>query len=240
MIGLIIQARMGSTRLPGKALKKVMGRPILAYQIERLQAVSNIDKLVVATTILQQDDPIIDLCEEMQIAYHRGSERDLLQRYLETALRFGFKTIVRSTGDCPLIDPKIVEKGVELFNVSQVDYLSNTLQRSYPRGMDVEIFSLEALEKADQCQDPALREHVTPPFYHSDQFIVSQFTDDQDNSHLRLTVDTQDDFSLVKKIFESLYPKNRGFSLKNILNILKKHPDWVKINQYIEQKKVGD
>lgn len=240
MIGLIIQARMGSTRLPGKALKKVMEKPLLAYQIERLQAVSNIDKLVVATTPLQQDDPIIALCEEMQVAYHRASERDLLQRYLETAQRFDFQTIVRSTGDCPLIDPKIVEKGVELFNLSRVDYLSNTLQRTYPRGMDVEIFSLKALEKADQCQDPVLREHVTPPFYLTDQFIVSQFTDDQDNSDLRLTVDTQEDFSLVEKIFESLYPEKRNFSLENILNLLKKHPDWVKINLQIKQKELGD
>ena len=143
----IIQARMGSTRLPGKVLKTVMGKTLLEYQIERVKEAQMIDQIIIATTMKKIDEPIVNLCERLGVDYFRGSEHDVLSRYFETATNFNIDVIVRITSDCPLIDPEIIDKVVShyLNHREKLDYASNTLERTYPRGLDTEVFSYNAL-----------------------------------------------------------------------------------------------
>ena len=140
---IIVQARMSSTRLPGKVLKTVLGKPLLGYQIERLQHVQNADDVVVATTINPADDPIVEFCQTSQTQFYRGSEEDVLSRYYYAAQQFNADTVVRVTSDCPLIDPQVVEQVIRTYlqNIPSYDYVSNCLSRTYPRGMDTEVFS---------------------------------------------------------------------------------------------------
>ena len=164
---IIVQARMGSTRFPGKILKKVMGRPLLEYQIERLRRVKNINDVVIATTTNQIDKPVKELCEELHCSYFRGSESDVLLRYYETAVKFNAECVVRVNSDCPLIDPGVIDEIIEYyFNHNELDYVSNILEKSYPIGLHTEVFSMKALRQANDNANSAIeREHVTPYIY---------------------------------------------------------------------------
>lgn len=241
-VALIVQARMGASRLPGKPLLKVLDKPLLLYLVERLKRVKYGSKLVVATTRERRDFPIVDLMQKEGIRVIRGSEEDVLSRYLLAARELDAKIIVRITADCPLIDPAIIDGAIHLFLKAKppCDYLSNTLERTYPRGMDVEVFSRKALERANRdASSMSEREHVTLYLYrHPELFTLRGFCYKENFSHLRLTVDTKDDFFLIKKIVEFLYPKNPHFRLEDMLELLKKHPAWVKLNQYVKQKEV--
>lgn len=237
----IIQARMGSTRLPGKILKKINSRPLLSYQIERLQHSQYIDELVIATTKKKQDDLIVQFCKENAISYFRGSETDVLARYYEAALAFKADAIVRITSDCPIIDVQVVDKTIQYFiDNGKFDYVSNTVERTYPRGLDTEIFSFEALEKA--YKEAVLerdREHVTAYFYTNPTvFSIGYIKNDMDYSKYRWTVDTEEDFELIKKIIQALYVKKTLFTLKDTINVMKENPTWFNINAHIEQKKL--
>ncbi len=241
---IIVQARMASTRLPGKILKEVMGKTLLEYQIERLHRVRLVDQIVIATTDQIQDQPIVDLCIKLNVPHFRGSEMDVLERYYGASLQYNADSIVRVTSDCPLIDPAVIDRVLEFYQKhhEEYDYVTNTLEpeHTYPRGMDTEVFSFRALQEAYfEATDQPEREHVTVfikrrperyrlanvPYYHN-------------YSNYRWTVDTPEDFELISKIISNLCPLKPCFTLEDCLALLKEHPEWTKINRNIIQKKV--
>lgn len=236
----IIQARMGSTRLPGKILKEVNGRPLLSYQLERLGLSEYINQIVIATTIKKQDDIIEEFCIDQTIPVYRGSESDVLARYYEAALKFKPEIIVRITSDCPIIDSQVVDRTIQYFIEHDFDYVSNTVERTYPRGMDTEVFSFEALQKA--YQESFLnrdREHVTAYFYSNpEKFKIGSVRNETDYSKYRWTVDTVEDFELIRLIIEKLYDENPYFSMNEVINLMEQNPTWYKMNAHIEQKKI--
>lgn len=241
-IVIIIQARMGSTRLPGKILKQVLGKPLLDYEMERLHHVKLAKSLVVATTTAPIDDIIEKHCHQKGYKIFRGSEDDVLDRYMKAAKASHADAVVRISGDCPLIDPAIVDEAINLYltNYPFVDYVSNTLERTYPRGLDVEVFSFKALEAAcRESTSPQEREHVTPYIWrHPETHPQLSLTQNKDESHHRWTVDTHEDLALITKILESLYPVKPQFHKDQIIALLNQHPDWSKINQHIKQKSI--
>ncbi|WP_058307195.1 cytidylyltransferase domain-containing protein [Gracilibacillus massiliensis] len=235
----IIQARMGSSRLPGKVLRKVMGKPLLYYQLMRVSRASKLDDLVVATSTLSKDNRIVNFCTSHNINYYRGSEQDVLTRYVEAARKSGADVIVRLTADCPLMDPILIDQLVECFLSEQdVDYLSNVITRTYPRGLDIEVFSNSALMKVNQLATTAShREHVTSYFLaHSEKFLLRNVSNQHDISCHRWTVDTIEDFQLIEHILTELYPNNRYFSVDDVLEILEHHPEWYQLNRGVKQK----
>lgn len=243
-IVIIVQARMTSTRLPGKVLKTVNGKPLLEYQIERLQKVTANDEIVVATTQNETDLPIVELCERLRIPCFRGSENDVLTRYYGAAKQYKADIVVRVTSDCPLLDYRIVNLVIGHFknNINKLDYVSNSIEETYPRGMDVEVFSFNALEEAyRQAVDVPDREHVTPYLYrHPDKYRLFNIPYKKNISAHRWTVDTKDDYTLVSRIIECLYPINPGFSMEDILCLMEQHPDWCLLNQHVKQKAYGE
>ncbi|MCJ7841377.1 glycosyltransferase family protein [Lederbergia sp. NSJ-179] len=237
----IIQARMGSTRLPGKVLKEVLNKPLLEYQLERVAKAKKLDGVVIATTTNAQDSAIVKLCGKMGVPVFRGSEKDVLARYFAAASHFQADVIIRLTSDCPVIDPEIIDKVIHAYLVhqNQYDYVSNTIKRTFPRGMDTEVFSYQALQKChEQAKLKGHREHVTSYMYqHPEQFSLYNVENPIDESAHRWTVDTWDDFLLIKKIIESLYPSQPNFTTADILSTLDLHSEWREINQHVEQKK---
>jgi len=240
---ILVQARMTSTRLPGKVLKTVLGKPLLEYQIERLQRVRLADAVVIATTTNDTDDPIVALCDRLSVSCVRGSEEDVLGRYYEGAIAHQADVIVRVTSDCPLIDPAIIDRVIQTYldGAGAFDYVSNALQRTYPRGMDTEVFSFSALKEAYQeSTAPPDREHVTPFINRRpERYRFGHVYDKTDTSHHRWTVDTPEDFELIRRILESIYPTNPHFSMHDCLEVLQQHPDWSLLNTHIEQKQYG-
>ncbi|QCJ40992.1 acylneuraminate cytidylyltransferase [Bacillus sp. S3] len=238
-IGAIIQARMGSTRLPGKILKKVLGKTLLEYQIERVKRSKLINEIVIATTISDNDTPIVELCESLGISYYRGSEDDVLSRYYEAANEFSFETIIRLTSDCPLIDHEIIDQTIELYLSNQFDYTANIINRKFPRGLDVEVFSKETLKKLHEtARKHGHREHVTTfIFDHQELFKMGSLEAAEDFSHLRWTVDTIEDFLLIEKILTAIYPVHPTFLTKDVIELLNRNKDWMLLNSAIQQKK---
>lgn len=237
---ILIQARMGAARLPGKPLFKVLGRPLLSYLIERLKHVSNADKVIVATSIHPRDKLIADAAQKAGAEVFRGSENDVLDRFYQAAKQAQADIVVRITADCPLMDPSLVEKLIGLY-ISKNDpwlFASNTIQRTFPRGMDIEVFSIQALEEAwNKAKLPYEREHVTPYLYtHPERFAQIQLTQKIDQSLCRWTVDTPEDFRLISKLLAAIYPINPNFSLKELCQIYNTHPEWHAINAHIQQK----
>jgi spore coat polysaccharide biosynthesis protein SpsF len=238
----IVQARMGSTRLPGKHMKTVLGKPLLGYLIERLRRVSLSHALVIATTDNPLDDILVEYCRSENCDYFRGSEEDVLDRFYQCSQKYQADAIVRVCADCPLIDPYIIDQVISCYLqlYPKIDYVANTLRRTYPRGMDVEIFSFHSFQKVTlAAKTQPEHEHVTPYYYlHPDLFILENVADKEDNSRYRLTVDTDDDFKLIRLILEDLYPKNSLFCLNDIVVLMKHHSDWVKINENVHQKSI--
>jgi len=239
---IIVQARMTSTRLPGKVLKVIAGRPMLSYQIERLRRVQHADQLVIATTINDADEAIVALCVSEGIAYTRGSEHDVLSRYDDAAAQFRATTVVRITSDCPLLDPEIVDSAITTYYepTGCYDYVSNMIEPTYPCGMSVEVMSARALHEANaEAKDQQEREHVTPFIYwRPDRFRLKSLTIQPNLSHHRWTVDTPEDFLLVSHIIETLYPIRPKFTMSDVLELLAKHPDWESINRHVMQRDV--
>jgi spore coat polysaccharide biosynthesis protein SpsF len=241
---LTIEARMRSSRLPGKVLKPILGRPMLALMIERLRHARTIDGIVVATTDNPSDDPIARLAAELDVGCFRGSEEDVLARVLGAARHYGGDVIVETTGDCPLNDPAIVDKVVSDYRIGGADFVSNNLEYSTPIGTDVRVFSTDSLAEIDRIsQDPADREHVSLHYWeHPEKYRLRNVTTEMPPgvSGLRLTVDTPEDFELVRQVFEELYPSKLIFSLSDILELFQRRPDLPAINQNIQQKAVRE
>jgi spore coat polysaccharide biosynthesis protein SpsF len=227
----IIQARMSSARLPGKVLKDILGKPMLAHQIERVRRARLVDLAVVATSEEASDDPIAKLCARENIACHRGSLTDVLARFQSAEEQFGpTECIVRLTGDCPLTDPAIVDACVALQAANGADYTSNT--KTYPDGLDVEVITSAALGRAArEATDPYDREHVTPFLYrNSDLFARDTLSYLRDLAHLRWTVDTPADFAFVERVFTELWPNNPAFGWRDVLALIKARPEIAAIN----------
>jgi spore coat polysaccharide biosynthesis protein SpsF len=240
---IIVQARMASTRLPGKIMKEVLGKTLLEHQIERLRRVKQADKLVIATTDHGEEQPIVDLCERLEVDSFRGSENDVLSRYYGAATQYGADMVVRITSDCPLIDPAVVDGVIDHFQRrhSEVDYASNTFpELTYPCGMDTEVFSYRALKEAYQeAVDLPEREHVTIFIKRRpERYRIVNLPYRQDVSRHRWTVDTPEDLELIARILTALYPQNPEFTLEDCLDLLKKHPEWEEINGEVRQKLV--
>lgn len=239
---IIDQARMTSTRLPGKVMKEVSGKPLLEYQIERLKRANEADELVIATTINDTDQPILELCQRLGVAYYRGSEEDVLSRYYEAATKFGADLVVRVTSDCPLIDPTVANKVIKYYkdNWDNCDYVSNILTRTYPRGMDTEVFSYKVLQEAFfYAKEQPEREHVTPYIcWHPERYKLDNVSHHENQCQHRWTVDQIEDFLLIENIIKALYPNNPQFNTTDVLNILKENPEWVELNAGVEQKQI--
>lgn len=232
MIGCIIQARMGSTRLQGKVMKLLDGKnPSLFYTISQLKNCKLIDKIVVATTTSNEDDVIEDYVKTLGMDVFRGSKHDVLDRYFQCAQKFSFSKILRVTADCPLIDPTIVDKGISTFLKNSYDYVTNTFPRTYPDGNETEIFSYALLKLAhDNTLLPSEREHVTPYFKNNpNMFKIKNFSYSKDISNLRWTLDYDEDLTLIKKIISKI--KFRPILLENILSLFENEPDLIDINK---------
>jgi len=238
----IVQARVGSTRLPGKVLKKICGKTVLEHDVERLKKIENIDEIIIATTELERDTRIVEECKKINVKYFRGSEQNVLERYYYAAKKNNADIVVRITSDCPLIDPKVSSEIIEFYleNKEKYDYISNTIDRTYPRGLDTEVFSFKALKKAfEEAVLDRDKEHVTPYIWDNpEKFKLGQYKNDVDYSDLRWTLDTNEDFELINKIYEELYGDGNKFYLDDIIQLLERKPELKKINQHIKQKKV--
>ena len=233
---------MRSSRLPGKVMLPILGRSMLELMIERLRRVPKIDEIVVATTVDQSCQPIMDLAASLGVGCFRGSEDDVLERVLQAARFAHGDVIVETTGDCPLIDPEVINQVITAYNSSGVDYCSNILQRTYPRGMDVQVFSVDTLAKvAELTDDPTDHEHVSLYIYeHPELFRLLNVRNSlpTESSRFRLTVDTAEDFELTRRIYERLYPANPKFGLNDITYLLEHEPELSAINAWIDQQPV--
>ena len=231
----IVQARMGSTRLPNKVMKEINRVPMIELLLSRLSQSKEIDQIVVATSIEDKNLPLVKHVEGLGYLCFRGSEDDVLQRYLDAARKSNSGIVVRVTGDCPLIDPVLVDEVVSQFKLQQVDYLTNTLPPSYPDGLDTEVFTFAALERAAiESQDPFDHEHVTPYLRRSGLFKIKGITHVQDLSNLRWTVDEEVDFEVISNIFNHFAP-NIHFSWTQVLDLQQKKPHLFEANQSINR-----
>lgn len=238
-IVVIIQARMGSTRLPGKVMKRLHDRTVLAHVINRCQHIPQVAEVIVATSDLSADDAIAEEATNIGVQAVRGSESDVLSRYVLAAKKLQPTAIVRVTSDCPLLDPHVSGRVVAHFLQSGADYCSNTEVRRYPRGLDTEIFSYEALLRADaESYLESHREHVTQFIYqHPDRFNIEHIRHDVDVSHYRWTLDTPEDWQLIQAIYDELYQPGKVFAWTDVLDLLKQRPELHQLNAHIEQKK---
>jgi spore coat polysaccharide biosynthesis protein SpsF len=235
-IGCIIQARMGSSRLPDKVLMKLNNKnPQLYFVINQLQNCKSIGKIVVATTTLKEDNEIIEFLKKSNIDYFRGSSSNVLERYYQCAKNFSFDIIIRITADNPLIDPTIVDLAIEKFISNSFDYLTNTRKRTFPYGTEVEVFTFSALEKVYKNSTKAFElEHVTSYFYNNtEQFKIYDLINSEDLSSFRWTVDEMNDLKLVKILISKI--QKRPILMNDIIKILKDNPELVKINKNYPQ-----
>lgn len=234
----IVQARTGSTRLPGKVLKDLAGEPMLARVVRRLRRAQTLDAVWIATTTESGDDALVALCGERGWPYVRGSEQDVLDRYRAAARAAEADIVVRITSDCPLIDPDVVDSVVDaLQKGDDVAYASNVVPlRTFPRGLDTEVFRADALEEAwAEAVISSDREHVTPFLWRQpERFLQTTVIADGDFSHYRWTVDTEEDYALVRRIYDHF--RNDVFGWREVLELVKMHREWRELNAHIQQK----
>jgi spore coat polysaccharide biosynthesis protein SpsF len=234
----IIQARMGSTRLPNKVMMPLAGKPLLLRMYQRVDAANYTDTIIIATTEEEYDDPIISLCKDNDIKYYRGNSIDLLDRHYKAALPFNPDAVVKIPSDCPLIDPGIIDKVLKYYidNKKLFDFVSNLHPASYPDGNDVEIFAASALKDAWLNAKKELeREHTTPYFWENqDKFNLGnvqwEIGKDYSMSH-RFTIDYEQDYEFITRVYEELYTEDKIFTLQDILNLLGEKPEIKKINE---------
>lgn len=237
-----VEARMGSTRLPGKTMAPILGRPMLELLTERLRRAKRIHQIVVSTTDQAADDVIEELAHRLGVGCFRGSCDDVLDRVLRAAHTYQADLIVEMTADCPLLDSTVVDEVIDLFMSGTYDYVSNVLERTYPRGLDTQVFPTRLLaEVAELTQDPVDRENVALYVYERpDQYRLSNLVAPPEirRPDLRLTVDTQEDLTLVREIYQRLYPEKPDFSIRDVVRLLDEHPELTQINAHVSQKPI--
>ncbi len=241
MIIAILQARASSRRLPGKVLRPLLGRPMLARQIERLERAETIDRLVVATSTQPSDDAVAALCAELEIGCFRGEMDDVLDRIYHAASQYSDDHlrdhILRLTADCPITDPNLIDELVKFHLKGKFDYSSNCLEPTFPDGLDAEIMTFVTLEEAwSEATLPAHLEHVTPFIYSQpERYRLGSFKQKDDLSKLRWTVDEPADFAFVRKVFAMLYPKKPDFGTSDLLDLLVQRPELTRLNAHLER-----
>lgn len=238
-VGIIVQCRYNSKRLKGKILKKINNTSILEILISRLKNAKLVDDMCLAIADSEDDYAIVKLAKKLNINYIVGSETDVLSRHYLAAKKMKYDYIIRVTSDCPLIDPLIIDTLIkEFIKKKDIDYLSNAISRSYPLGMEAEIFTFNSLyishNKATKAYD---REHVTTYIKSSEYFVKSNYKNKVNLQKYRFTLDTKEDFNLISKIYKTLYPVNTIFTLDDIISLMKKNKSLYKINNHILQKK---
>jgi len=233
----VIQARMGSTRLPGKVLKDLCGDTVLARTVSRARRAVLLTDIVIATTTTLADDAIVLESQRLGCNVFRGSEQDVLDRYYCAAQESKADVVVRITSDCPLIDPEVSDRTIRAFLNGDADYASNVLDRTYPRGLDTEVMSFSALEIAwRDAREPFQREHVTPFLHQNPQrFKLLSVTGDEDYSHHRWTLDVPEDLKFLRAVYSRRVDAN-DLSWRDVLGILEREPQLVSINRNIKQK----
>jgi len=231
----VIQARMGSTRLSKKAIKKILGKTLIEWVRYRLQFSQMVDQIVLSTADTAENDVLAEHAEKIGLEYYRGSESDLISRLLETAKKFSADAIIRITGDCPLVDPKMVDGLVKKYleDPENIDYVCNILPPTYPDGMDIEIISPAALKKLDkEVKNKLYREWLTTTIMENpDKYRILNVPYERNISDLRLTVDYPEDFELAEKIFKNLHEEGKIFFMEDILQLFKKEPSLIGINK---------
>lgn len=245
----IIQARMGSSRLPGKVLLPVLGEPILGHIVSRLSTIDKVDTIIVATSDRNLDDPIAEYCLAKGIACFRGNENDVLDRFYHAATAVGADTIIRITGDCPLVDPALVNRLIDHYETKGFDYCGiatgagvaeEGFKGRFPDGLDAEIMKMSVLQQAwEEAEGPLYREHVTPFIWKQpERFNLGTLkSPDRDYSHLRWTVDNREDYEVIKWVYEELYPVKKDFNMQDVLSLFERHPEKIGDNrQFIGQE----
>lgn len=237
MVVAIIQARLGSTRLPGKVLKPINGEPMLKHIINRLSYCNEVHEVVVATSTSYKDDKLVDWCKDNGICYYRGDEDNVLKRYYDVANEMDAKIIVRVTADDPFKDPIVIDDVIRLLKKDNLDFAYNNSPPSFPEGIDTEVFTFDALSRAyKNCVSDFEKEHVTQFFYHNPSlFRMKNLSYSEDVSSIRLTVDTDEDFVFAEEIYCRLSPNKEMFFLEDILSLLKSHPELLKINESVKR-----
>lgn len=241
-ITVIIQARMGSSRLPEKVMLKICGKTVLEHVINRVKKAKLVDEIIIATTNEEFDDIIAREAVKCGVKYFKGSEDDVLSRYYYAAKENASDLVVRITSDCPLIDPHIIDEVIDFYLTNDYDIVTNAgndvIQRTYPRGLDVETFSFAALEQAhNNAKEKYQREHVTPYIYENSEKIC-YYKNKVNYSKHRWTLDTEEDFELINIIYNNLYDGEYDFYFQDILDFVNNNPELIKINSHIEQKKL--
>ena len=234
-IGCIIQARMGSTRLPGKVLMEVIeGKPVLYYVINQLKYCKSFEKLIIATTTLPEDDKIVQFCIDNNVNYFRGDSKNVLERHYRCAEKFSLSTVIRMPADKPLLDPEVVDKVVEAFNSNSYDYVTNFLPSTYPSGTEVEVLSFNALKIAyEKAILPSEKEHVTNYIYdHKDDFRIFNVVNSENLSNFRWAVDRIEDLRLIREIVSNI--RKNPILIKDILELFKNEPNLVEINKQVD------
>jgi spore coat polysaccharide biosynthesis protein SpsF len=239
----IIQARMGSTRLPGKVMKYLFGKTVLSHVIERVKQSKRIDEIIIATSTLEHDEIIAKKAEKCGVKYFRGNEDDVLSRYYYAAKENNADIVVRITSDCPLIDPIIIDNLIKYYKENNYDIVTNAgidlAKRTFPRGLDTEVFSFKVLEEAfNNAKESYQREHVTPYIYENSNKIY-YYKNNIDYSSYRWTLDTEEDYKLIQEIYGHLYKGEHDFYMEDILKLFEEKPELKKINEHIEQKKIN-
>ena len=234
----IIQVRMTSTRLPGKVLMDIEGKPMIWHVINRLKFSKELDDVILAISNKRESDILEKFAKNNSIKYFRESEEDVLLRYYKTAKKFKVDVIVRITSDCPLIDPKIIDMVIQKYLNSGTDYASNTLERTFPKGLDVEVLNFNTLEESYQkAKEYYEREHVTPYIYKNPKkFRLINVKNKNNLSYMRWVVDEKKDLEFIREIYKKIYLKKKIFYMKDIAAILGKYPKLMKINEKVKQK----
>jgi spore coat polysaccharide biosynthesis protein SpsF len=233
----IIQARMGSTRLPGKVLKDLGGKTVLARVVNRTRRATLLDEVVVATSVLPADDVIARECEHLKVACFRGDEADVLDRYYRAAQKFAADAVVRITADCPLIDPELIDAAIRSRLDQKADYASNSLVRTYPPGLDVEVFTADALARTwSAAKEDYQRTHVTPYFYQNPElFKVISIAGEVDHSKYRWTLDTAEDLELLRAIYKH-FGNRDTIRWIEVLDLMEAQPELAALNSHVRQK----
>jgi len=237
MITAIIQARMSSTRLPGKVLREFSGDTLLGHIVKRVRQAKSISKIVVATSKSSADDVLVRWLKDREISFFRGDEANVLNRFFMAASQYEAQHIARITSDDPFKDPEIIDAVAELYFSEKLDFAYNNRPPSFAEGLDTEIFSVEALSKANQeAKDSFEREHVTQHFYrHPGTFKQKNLTSKVNFSHLRWTIDTTEDLEMAESVYHHLYKTDQIFLAKDILILIEKHPEIAQINQAVKR-----